>query len=375
MMEWLTSIDAERRKVNLLKRQLTLILHGPLDQVHLDLLRDNLGLSSTGSTTDPVGTRFGQRLQYHPQYQTITAMVLTLLRTDINEWTVTLDAIPRTDFSEWKRLAEMSAQEVGLTIAERQLPSSTPLSDIGDPAPTARIDQSTDELSTAGAALAAAPHPMPTPLLDLSTISPTSPSSEWADSPEYDADLMDRTIRQLEAVPPYTPLQPPVHRSELADTELVQLVTGLRNLIWSWRMDDLMTISARAGFWSIERHETDRVVFTSRYVAGECYVDGNARDVHSIDLPVATVSDSDDCRTPSSDTFTRMTAVLIETYGEPTARSWGMTPQIQWTGTENSLALAYRHPTVRIIVRLNLGITTIHGEAESARRKRNVERD
>ncbi|MBF6165054.1 hypothetical protein IU486_09745 [Streptomyces gardneri] len=374
MTEWQTTTAAERREVNLLKRQLTLILHGPLDQVHLDRLRDELGMTSTGSATDPVGTRFGQRLRHHPKYQTITMMVLTVLRTDINEWSVRLDAIPGTDFSEWKRLAEISAQKTGLTIAERQLPSSTPLSDIGDPEPATRIGRSTDELSTAGAASSAAPHPMPTPLLGLSTMSPTGRPS-WVDLPAYDADLMDRTIRQLEAVPRYTPPQPPVHRPELDDAELVNLVTGLRNLIWSWRMDDLVTVSARAGLWTIERRETDRVVFTSRYVAGECYVNGNALDVHSIDLPVATIMpDSDDCRTPPRDAFTRMTAALIDIYGEPTARSSGTTSQIEWTGTENALILAYRHPSVRIIVRLNPRITTIYGEAESTRRKRNEER-
>ncbi|MFE7745159.1 serine hydrolase domain-containing protein [Nocardia sp. NPDC057455] len=71
----------------------------------------------------------------------------------------------------------------------------------------------------------------------------------------------------------------------------------------------------------------------------------------------------------------RRDPAFLANYGEPTARSSGTTSQIEWTGTENSLVLAYRDPSVRIIVRLNPRITTIMREVESARRKRNVERD
>ncbi|WP_051022276.1 DUF6301 family protein [Nocardia pneumoniae] len=365
----------ERRpETNLLKRQLTLVLHGPLDQIHLDRLRDILGLTSSGSATDAVGTQLGQRPQCHPKYRTITVMVLTLLRTDTHEWSITLDAIPGTQFSKWKCLAEISVRAAGLAIAERQRPSSTPTSAIGAPEPMARIDQSTEKQSTAGAALSATALPMPTPQLDLSTISLTGTTSLGGNLPAYDADLMDRAIRQLEAVSPYTPTQPPIHQPAVEDTELVRLVTGLRDLVWSWQMDDLVTLSARAGLWTIERHETDRVVLTSRYVAGEGYVHGNARDVYSIDLPVATIAaESNESRTQSHDIFTRMTTVLIETYGEPTERYSGTNPQVEWAGTENSLILAYQPPSVRVIVRLNPGVTRIYGEAESTRRNRNGE--
>ncbi|MBF6332779.1 hypothetical protein [Nocardia transvalensis] len=105
--------------MTLAQPQLTLTLHGRLDQEQLDQLCANLGLTVSTAASAPTGTELGHRTYRHPKYQTITEAAFTLVRTADHAWTLTLAAIPGHDADKWRCLAEMRCRAAGLTIAER----------------------------------------------------------------------------------------------------------------------------------------------------------------------------------------------------------------------------------------------------------------
>ncbi|WP_062987639.1 DUF6301 family protein [Nocardia anaemiae] len=381
--------------MKLLKRQLTLVLHDRLDPSHLDQLRDCLGLSLSGSGVDPVGTELGRRTEQHPKYRTVTSTVLALVRTGTRELTLTLDAIPGTKYTKWLCLAELGCRAVGFTIAERRRPAAEPPSAKTEIASPERSPTSTTPISTLDDATAVVDQPLPPFDPSIYAIHDTIPiRSAVVGDPERrrKADkIVDRVLRDgtpssafepfvYEVDPETRPFRsakenqlrtPPFRRSALEDDELVELAGELRNMVWSWRMDDLLGLGGAATFWSLENVESDQITMDTRSVPGNCYIGGSGGDAEFIDLPVATLTGDDNSRSQLDETFTRMTTALTASYGEPTRRATGTNMWAQWEGIENTLTLAYQPPSIRMILRQSPGITTFYDEDEA--RHRSVE--
>ncbi|MET8877012.1 DUF6301 family protein [Nocardia sp. NPDC004604] len=378
--------------MKLLKRRLTLVLRDLLDQPHLDQLREFLGLSPSGTVVDPVGTELGRRTEQHPKYQTITAMVLALIRTGAEEWTITLDVIPGTKYAKWQGLAELGCRAVGFTTLERQLSAGEPLSAKTDTASPGRLAASLAPIRTTIDTASVDDQPLPLfdpsiyAILDTAAlrstvaVNPTrrrkadeivdrvqrdrTPMSAF-ESLGYRVDRDDRAIRPADEIQPRTP---PTRRPALDDDEVVDLARGLRNMVWSWRMDDLLGLGAAASFWTLEYVESGQITLDTRSVPGNCYIRGRGVDAELIDLPVATVTVDDKIDAHLNEAFTRMATALIASYGKPTTRAAGTSPWVQWEGIENTLMLTYQPPSIRMILRKNPGITIFYGEDEARRR-------
>ncbi|WP_040685772.1 DUF6301 family protein [Nocardia vinacea] len=372
--------------MKLLKRQLTLVLHDRLDPSHLDQLRDCLGLSLSGSGAGPVGTELGRRTEHHPKYRTVTSMVLSLVRTGTKEWTITLDAIPGTKYAKWLCLAELGCRAVGFTIAERRRPAAEPPSAKTEIASPERSATSPTLIPTPDDATAVADQPLPPFDPSIYAIHDTIPlRSTVVGNPErrrkadkivervlrdetsssafepfvYKVDLDDRPMRSANENQPRTP---PVRRSALEDDEIVELAGELRNMVWSWRMDDLLGLGGAATFWTLETVESDQITMDTRSVPGYCYIGGSGGDAEFIDLPVATLTEDANSSSQLNETFTRMTTALTASYGEPTRRVTGTRTWVQWEGIENTLTLSYQPPSIRMILRQGPAITTFYDE-------------
>ncbi|GAB4583203.1 hypothetical protein [Nocardia sp. IFM 10818] len=117
-----------------MKCRLRLTLTGPLDQTHLDVLRQALLLSATGAATDPVGTELGTRGQGTsalPEYG------LKLWRSGDDEWSLVLEAIPSLPITRWQGLIKLGVRAAGLTIREAQeFPGQTHAPALTKTAPT-----------------------------------------------------------------------------------------------------------------------------------------------------------------------------------------------------------------------------------------------
>ncbi|MCX4093056.1 DUF6301 family protein [Nocardia sp. alder85J] len=289
--------------MKLLKRLSTVTVRGQLDQAHLDQLCRNLGLETLGTPSAPIGTELGRRIEAHPRFRTVTAVVISVTRTGADEWTVTVDTIPSQEFARWRTFPEIAVRASGLTVHP--------------------------------------PH-VPSPL----TISP----GDTADRPLVDASApSDRTTPEPTAAPDAQASS--TSESAMDDDELLELVDGMRNHVWAWRMDDLGGLGRFANRWLILRFEPGRIVFDTQAVPGECYLIGSNGDVVAMDVPVAAVSATSEPELSRLQAITnRMAAVLISRYGEPTLWTSRPYPHIRWRDAKNSLILSCEPPCVRIIV-------------------------
>ncbi|WP_405164544.1 DUF6301 family protein [Nocardia sp. NBC_01499] len=318
-------------------------------------------------------------------------MVLALVRTGSEELTITLDAVPGTDYAKWQGLAELACRAVGVTVAERKRPAAEPRTFEPETASPERLIASPAPIRTTDDAAPVDDQPLPhlDPAI-YAIADTTSPLRSTAvanlerrrkadeivdqvrrdgtpisafESLEYNVGLDDRPIRSSDEIQPRTL---PLRRPALDDNEVVDLARGLRNMVWSWRMDDLLSLGSPATFWTLEKIEPGQITFDTRSVPGNCYIRGCGVDAEFIDLPVATLTTDDNAQL--NDAFTRMTIALIASYGTPTTRATGTRPWIRWEGVENTLTLTYQPPSIRMILHQNPGITIFYGEDEARRR-------
>ncbi|MFE7799420.1 DUF6301 family protein [Nocardia sp. NPDC057440] len=322
-------------------------------------------------------------------------MVLALVRTGTKEWTITVDAIPGTKYAKWLGLAELGCRAVGFTIAEHRRRAAEPPSVKTETASPERLATSPAPMPTTDVAAPVAAQPLllfdpsiyaihdTIPLRSTVVVNPErrrkadeivdrvlrdGKSMSAFESLAYKADLDDRPIRSADESQPRTP---PVRRPALEDDEVVNLARELRNMVWSWRMDDLLGLGGATTFWTLENVESGQITMDTRSVPGNCYIGGSGGDAEFIDLPVATLTVDDNSHAQLTEAFTRMATALTASYGEPTARAAGTSPWVQWGGVENTLRLAYQPPSIRIILRQNPGINIFYGEDEA--RHRSVE--
>ncbi|MGW4844034.1 DUF6301 family protein [Nocardia brasiliensis] len=371
-----------------LKNQLTFKLFGLLNETNLNELRRCIGLSASGTATDPIGAELGRRTEQHSEYSTITSVILTLVRTRTDECTLTLDATPGTNCDRWRRLIESSCCSAGFAIQEQQV---------------CAVDPDTRERKAVSARRS---HVAPRTAEETNTDLPpfelipaldpalyTVPSLPWLSSAEAADPIRRQRANQIvsrflpngiatpisrakltgplsDSIPPGPLPTPPTRQSALDTGDIVTLARGLRNMIWSWRMDDLLGLGEPTMFWTLESAAPGQVSFDTGAVPGYGYICGRGNDAELIDIPVATLATLDDEYSELNVAFDRMATELITAYGEPTSRSGGSSRWIQWDGVENTLTLNCSPPSVRMIVRLNHDVRITYGE-EGARRRAN----
>ncbi|WP_146154052.1 DUF6301 family protein [Nocardia brasiliensis] len=369
-----------------LKNQLKLTLCGFLDESNLDELRQSIGLNASGKATDPIGTELGRRTEQHSKYSTITAMVLTLVRTRSDEYTVTLDAIPGTDCSQWRRLIESSCCSLGFTFQVQQV-SAIETDPSARKSAWARSSQFAP--TTAEESDVYRPTIEPKPALDpniyvVPSLRQLGPTDIIDPIKRQRADqVVNRYLRSELATPmnranlagilidplPLAPLPiPPNRQSVLNADDIVTLARGLRNMIWSWRMDDLLGLGEPTMFWTLESAVPGQLSFDIGAVPGYGYIRGRGNDAELIDIPVATLDAPSNEYSELNDAFDRIATALSAAYGEPTSQAEGPSRWIQWDGVENTLMLEFHPPSVRMAVRLNRDVRIIYGEDEARRR-------
>ncbi|MRH89499.1 hypothetical protein GFY24_18950 [Nocardia sp. SYP-A9097] len=113
----------------LLKRRLELDLHGELATASLDQLRRNLGLTAVDTLGETPNTVLGERIERSLRYRSIVEMAMTFSHLGAQEWSLTIDAVPRTDIDRWQCLAEIACRVAGLRIVASHTPEPFVLDD------------------------------------------------------------------------------------------------------------------------------------------------------------------------------------------------------------------------------------------------------
>ncbi|CAM4389948.1 DUF6301 domain-containing protein [Nocardia ninae] len=139
-----------------------------------------------------------------------------------------------------------------------------------------------------------------------------------------------------------------------SDGEIVELATTLRSLVWSWRMDDLMSLLVVFPWHDPIIESPDWARFDAGLGAGTCDVLGRNKDAERIEVAVTTLSaDNTAGRDEVRKTFDHMTAVLTGPLGEPSQRIADAIPEIRWTGEETTLLLTDLSLMVRLCLVTN----------------------
>ncbi|MFI6997691.1 DUF6301 family protein [Nocardia sp. NPDC050175] len=136
----------------------------------------------------------------------------------------------------------------------------------------------------------------------------------------------------------------------LTDVEIVELVSRLRSLDWSWRLDDAERLASAMG-WTVVTARGNWVMLDSGFGAGSAKLTGRDGQVGEIEVQVA----SDDEAEPGQtrDAFAGMVAALSGAFGEPTARIPGAVPEIRWAGAETTLVLRDPGTTLELFLMAN----------------------
>ncbi|MBF6332784.1 DUF6301 family protein [Nocardia transvalensis] len=301
-------------------------------------------------------------------------MVLTLSRTTSDSWTITLDAVPTTNFAEWQGLAETGCRAAGLTVAQRlqqpaeQVPEES--ASVPQPRTTPRPATSQDTTTATSAAdnrvppldpsIYAIPNPTPwrtTPRTETRRRADELIDQIWPDGismPRWESlhSDVDTYLDLLDAQRP-TPFPPPPARTgwpALDDNEIVDLATRLRSLVWSWRMDDTLGLMAAFG-WTVRKFEPDRITLDTKLATADGYMLGDGSQADCIDVVVTGPTTDDQAgRTRLEDTFARMTTALTDSLGGPTERIFGDVPRIRWAGQETVLTLTHEPPYIHLLL-------------------------
>ena len=143
-------------------------------------------------------------------------------------------------------------------------------------------------------------------------------------------------------------------RRVLSDQEVVDLVTGLRSLDWSWDPDGIDRVVERFG-WTIESRRRRFVRMDAGFGSATGYVDFS-RDgtVDSIRVAVSgsESAESADGRACVQDAFARVVAAATRALGEPTERVPGDSPEVRWRGDDATIGVT------RSLVRANVYLAT-----------------
>ena len=130
-------------------------------------------------------------------------------------------------------------------------------------------------------------------------------------------------------------------RRVLSDQEIIDLVTRLRTLDWSWRPDEVPRLVTDFG-WTIMGRALENFVLTTQFgmATGRVEVD-RANEVVRISTAVSTpVSPKTaEARAFTQDAFARVVAATTRALGEPTQRIPGETPEVRWRGAESTVAV------------------------------------
>ncbi|MFF0494597.1 DUF6301 family protein [Nocardia sp. NPDC004068] len=365
--------------MNLLQRQLTLVLHGSLDQAALDKLVESLGLRLVGTFADPVGSELARRTERHPKYRTITALNLSLTRSGSDEWTLGLDAVPGTDIAKWQGLAELGCRAAGLTVADRQrrLPGAPVVvvaQNFSLPAPipsSSEANVQAAEPRLEGVALPLDPRIYSIPDSAPMQTTPFTEERRQADAfidrlwPEgmskgLSADQLGSGQRiatlmeHQEANPPKRFSDPPVRAGwpALDDDEIIKLARQLRNLVWSWRMDDALGLAGALG-WITKTTDIDHNIIDTRLGTADGYVLGEWPQADCLCVPVTGPASEDDAgHALLRETYARMSTALIEALGEPTEHVLEGVPRCGWVSEagRTRLILTCKPPYVHLLL-------------------------
>ncbi|NQE85867.1 DUF6301 family protein [Nocardia terpenica] len=317
------------------KRQLPLVLHGRLDEGQLENLCANLGLTASGSTDESIGTELGRYTCQHPRFRTLTDVILTLVRSGPAEWTLAVDVAPGSDIDSWLRWVETGVRAAGLAIDSRVLPPSSP--ERTEAQRRADLEEATYVIEQTHRALGIRRSSESTAsITDRST---GAPAESIIRLPAID---IRRKIRP-------DPIRPPRESTgwrALDDHQVVELAVRLRSLVWSWRMDDMLRLSAVIP-WHWEPAELGSTMSDSQPSTADGYVYGDGAEASCIELAVTTPG-TDPAQLLAA--FTRMADVLTETLGEPNTRVSEALPQACWASEKNTLVLAVRRRTVALLL-------------------------
>ena len=127
----------------------------------------------------------------------------------------------------------------------------------------------------------------------------------------------------------------------LSDQRLIDLVTRLRLLDWSWRPDDVERLVTDFGWTIVRRVFGDFVLDTEFGTAtGDVEVNRSDRVVRIITTVSTWVSSrTAEGRAFNQDAFARVVVVVTRALGEPTQRVPGKCPEVRWRGSENTIAV------------------------------------
>ncbi|MBF6300257.1 hypothetical protein IU459_22310 [Nocardia amamiensis] len=140
----------------------------------------------------------------------------------------------------------------------------------------------------------------------------------------------------------------------MSDGKIIDLAIELRSLVWSWRMDDLMSLLVVFPWRDPIIESPDWARFDAGLGAGTCDVIGREGDAERIEVAVTNLAPDDATgRAAVRDAFNRATAALTGALGAPTVQIVGTVPEIRWDGGETTLLLTDLSLMVRLCLVTN----------------------
>jgi hypothetical protein len=125
----------------------------------------------------------------------------------------------------------------------------------------------------------------------------------------------------------------------LTDTEIAELATRLRDVDWSWQLEDVPALAAAFG-WKVLSTRQDWVLLDDGFGLASGEIHGRDGRAEAIELQITDPSSDDAAgRALVRDRFVRMTGTLSIVLGEPTSRLPGESPEIRWAGPATTLVL------------------------------------
>jgi hypothetical protein len=144
-------------------------------------------------------------------------------------------------------------------------------------------------------------------------------------------------------------------RRVLSDQEIIDLVTRLRSLDWSWRPDEVPRLVTDFG-WTIMGRALENFVLTTEFGMATGDVDvGLSSEVVRIITTVSTPvrAETAEARAFTQDAFARVVAATTRALGEPTQRIPGKTPEVRWRGAESTVAVLRLSVQVEVYLATN----------------------
>jgi hypothetical protein len=144
-------------------------------------------------------------------------------------------------------------------------------------------------------------------------------------------------------------------RRVLSDQRLIDLVTRLRSLDWSWRPDEVERLVTDFG-WTIMGRALENFVLNTEF--GMATGDVEVNRSGQVDRIITTVSSRVSPKTAATraftqDAFVRVVAVATGALGEPTHRAPGAAPQVRWRGAKSTVAVQRLSTQVQVYLATN----------------------